>query len=359
MADRFDIPVTVLTGFLGSGKTTVLNGLLRSPGMRDSAVIVNEFGEIGLDDVLIERAGSDAVLLANGCICCSVRDDLTRTLQDLALRAVAGDVPRFHRVLIETTGLADPGPIVHILMRDPLVTSHYRLGGILATVDAVNGWDTLERHPEAVHQAAIADRLVLTKTDLAADTAALLARLSQLNPGARLVPVVGGKVDPIPLFDTGLFNPETRRLDLEGWLNSERYAARDHGHGSGRPHAHHDHSHDDEHEHGNDHGVHSFCFVREKPVPWDAFSRWLEAVSAHRGRDLLRVKGIISIAEQPESPVVIHAVQHVVHPPVMLPAWPSEDRRTRIVFITRNIDEAAIESTLATFEAENWSADDE
>src|SRR5437016_3097473 len=208
------IPVTLLTGFLGSGKTTVLNHVLKEPGMAATAVIVNEFGEIGLDHLLVERSSEDVVLLNSGCLCCTVRGDIVDTLTNLFVDRVKGKVPFFTRIAIETTGLADPAPILHTLMTDPIVAARYMLDGVVTTVDAVNGAATLDRQPEAVKQAAVADRLLLTKTDLSqpALRQALEARLAALNRSASLIPVAQGAVDPARLFNLGFFDPATRSL---------------------------------------------------------------------------------------------------------------------------------------------------
>ena len=335
------LPVTLLTGFLGSGKTTTLNRVLRHPDAAGTAVVVNELGEIGLDQVLIERSNAGAILLGNGCVCCTVREDLGSTLQDLLVEQAQGEIPAFRRVVIETTGLADPAPILHFIMTDPVIASRYRLAGVVTTVDAVNGASTLDRHPEAVKQAAVADRLLLTKTDLASaeTTRAIEVRLANLNPGARRIAVSGDALDPAEVFDAGLYNPKTKTLDVQRWLAAEAHA--DCGHGPERP----DHAHTSRH----DHGIQSYAVTIDEPIPWDAFSRWLEALALKRGEDLLRVKGIVNIAEQPGTPVVLHGVQRIFHPPVALDAWPSDDHRTRIVFITRNIERSAIEETLRLF----------
>ena len=341
-------PVTLLTGFLGSGKTTTLNRLLKAPAAAGTAVIVNELGEIGLDQVLIERASAEAVLLGNGCVCCTVKDDLGATLQRLVLQRAQGDIPRFGRVVIETTGLADPAPVIHLLMTNPLIGAHYKLGGVLATVDAVNGASTLEQHMEAVRQVAMADRILLTKTDIAehARSEALVLRLSALNPAAPLMLVAHEELDAAEILDAGLYNPKTKSLDVQRWLNAEAYARRD-SHGACERD---DHCAEPSHGHTrHDHGIASFSLVLEAPVSWATFSAWLDALALKRGTDLLRVKGIVDIAERPGRPVVLHGVQQIFHPPVELPAWPSEDRRTRLVFITRNIDKRAIEQTLRLF----------
>jgi len=354
------VPVMLLTGFLGSGKTTVLNRLLKRADMATTAVIVNEFGEVGLDHVLIERSSGDTVLLASGCVCCTMRDDLSATLTQLMLQRIQGEIPPFQRVIIETTGLADPAPILHMLMTDPPVAARYRLGGVVATVDAVNGSATLDRQMEGVKQAAVADRLLVTKTDIAApaQTAALCARLAALNPGARMIAVVDGAVAPADLFDIGLYNAETKSLDVQNWLRAETYADAGHSNHGHEPECDerdcsehgHAHSHTARAAHRHDHGIQSFCIVRDQPVSWAAFSNWLEILSEWRGDDLLRVKGIVNIDERPGQPVVIHGVQRIFHPPVLLERWPSDNQRTRIVFVTRNIDRAAIEATLHAFE---------
>lgn len=351
------IPVSLLTGFLGSGKTTVLNHLLRDPGMDKAACIVNEFGEIGLDHELTVAGKEDMVLLNSGCLCCTVRGDLVNTLRDLMMLRMRSDVPAFDRVLIETTGLADPAPILHTLMSDELVVNYFRLDGVIATVDAANGADTLDRQFESVKQAAVADRILVTKTDIAepGQTEALEARLAEINPAAPRIRVVNGEVDPKVLFDAGLFNPGSKTPDVDRWLKEEAYAAEHAG-----AHDHwHDHDHGDDHGHGHEHGhahdvnrhddhINAFCVTFDEPLRLDAVEQWFDTIMMLKGPDLLRVKGIVNIQEM-DKPVVIHGVQHVFHPPAMLDEWPSDDRRTRIVFITRDVDRKTIEETLTWF----------
>jgi G3E family GTPase len=329
--DGAAIPATLVTGFLGSGKTTLLNRLLAHPAMGDTAVIVNEFGEIGLDHLLIETAFEDAVLMKSGCICCTIRGDLVDTLASLFERRGRGEITRYRRVAIETTGLADPAPILHLLMSESSVTRHHRLDGVITTVDAVNGSGQLDEHYEAAKQAALADRLVLTKTDIAppGSVATLAARLRALNAAAPILPVVAGQVAPETLFaHAAAAGPE-----IDGWLRTSQG---------------HDHCDGEEHSHDHDgrHGIATFCLVHDRPVPWPALKSWLEALTSLRGADFLRMKGIVNVAGR-DGPVVIHGVQHVFHPPRQLARWPDEDRRTRVVFITRNIAAAALEASFA------------
>jgi dihydroorotase len=338
------IPVTLLTGFLGSGKTTVLNHVLKQPGMAATAVIVNELGEIGLDHLLIERSSEDVVLLNSGCLCCTVRGDIVDTLTNLFVDRVKGKVPFFTRVAIETTGLADPAPILHTLMTDPIVAARYVLDGVVTTVDAVNGAGSLDRQPEAVKQAAVADRLLLTKTDIAEPGArqAIEARLKELNPSAAIVSVAQGAIDSALLFNIGFYDPTTKSLDVRRWLRDESFEG-DHGQDVGHGHEHPDvNRHDDR--------IRAFCITREQPISWAALSTWLDGLAAMRGDDLLRLKAIVALSDRPDQPVVLHGVQHLFHPPVLLPEWPSEDRRTRMVFITRDLPRETIETTLAAFE---------
>ncbi len=330
------IPVSVITGFLGSGKTTLLAHLLRDPGMSRTAVIINEFGAIGLDHDLIETSDESFVRLSNGCLCCNVRSDLTLTLNDLAARRAAGSVPPFERVVIETTGLADPAPILHALMTDRDLSEVYVLDGVVATVDALTGLATLERHDESLRQAAVADRIVLTKTDLpGAQTAAIQRRLAMINPGAPVLPVVSGAIAPSALFDAGLYDAAGKHRDVRAWLADEAVAA---------AHGHARHRHRDE--------ITTFCVVRDEPVRAVTLALLLSALAENCGADLLRMKGIVHVAEEPARPAVIHGVQHVYHAPVWLERWPSIDRRTRLVFIGRNIRESWVRALLDLLDAE-------
>ena len=350
------LPVSVITGFLGSGKTTLLKHLLRQPDMADTAVVINEFGEIGLDHLLVEEAKEDTILMSSGCLCCSIRGDLIDTLRRLYKRRDRGEVPRFRRLVIETTGLADPAPILQTLIGDPLLSAFYRLDGVVTTVDAVNGMDQLDRQFESVKQAAVADRLILTKTDLAdaEQRAALEARLRALNPAAPLLPVAHGAVEAGQLFNAGLYNPAEKNPDVTRWLGEEAYAQAEEARHGG--HHGHDHGHghgDDGHAHAldvnrHDDHIRAFCLTYDQPVAWDKFVNWIEMLITMRGADLLRIKGILNVAGS-DGPVAIHGIQHLFHPPAMLPAWTGEDRRSRIVFITRDLERAWLERSMTEF----------
>lgn len=344
MTETERLPISVITGFLGSGKTTLLSRLIRHPGMERTAVIVNEFGEVGLDHALMAKADDNAVLMQSGCLCCTIRSDLVDTLRDLFLKRVKGLIPEFDRVVIETTGLADPAPILHTLMTDPLVAGRFRLDGVIATVDAVNGAATLDAQPESVKQAAVADRIVLTKTDLADSETAddLTGRLRALNPAAPILPARHGDIDPAILFDAGLYDPSTKSADVGRWLKAEAYG-QDHGDGHG--HDGHGHHHD---VNRHDDRIRSFCLELDHPVPWEDFADWMDALTRLRGDDLLRVKGVVWTT-QTERPVVIHGVQHLFHPPATIGAWPTGAPRTQIVFITRDIGRSAIEGMFLAF----------
>jgi G3E family GTPase len=362
------IPVTVLTGFLGSGKTTLLNKLLRRPELADTAVIINEFGEIGLDHLLVEKSSEDGMVTLNsGCLCCTVRGDLVRTMSELFLKRSKGEVTPFRRMVVETTGLADPAPILHTLMTDPLLASRYRLDGVVTTVDGVNGVSTLDNHAEAVKQAAVADRLLLTKTDIAEAPrlSELQQRLHQLNPAAPFHAIAGGEIDPNEVLNAGLYNPETKSADVKRWLHEEAYAeGHEHGHG------HHHHGHGNEHHHEgagadqdphnvnrHDDRIRAFCMTFDEPMSWSTVAAAFDALVTYRGPDLLRMKGILNVKDT-DKPVVIHGVQHVFHPPATLDAWPEgDDRKSRVVFITRDIGESTIRKVFASFfdaEKKGW-----
>lgn len=368
MTDR--IPVTLLTGFLGSGKSTLLSNLLRDPRFSDTAVVVNEFGEVGLDGFLVEHAPDQVVEMTSGCLCCTVRGDVRDTLLRLHARAASGEIGLFSRLVIETTGLADPAPVIQTLIQDPRLVRRFTLAGVVTLVDAVTGEATLDRQPEAIKQAAVADRIVVTKSDLARDSAsqrdvaALLARLAALNPAAAPLDRHDPSFDLRRLFDTAAFDPLAKSLDVRAWLNAEAFApgeshghTNDHGNGDRHDHGHDHHHHQDHdahlHGHGHDHDVNrhgadirAFVIRIEAPVPTAAFTEALESLIVAHGPQLLRVKGVLCLAEKPAHPVVIHGVQHVFHDPMILKHWPDEDRASRLVFITRGIEPDGIEAVL-------------
>ena len=337
------IPISLLTGFLGSGKTTVLNYLLRQPAMANVMVIINEFGEIGLDHELVESATDDLVLLQSGCLCCTIRGDLIETLRSLFARRSRAEIPQFDRVVIETTGLADPAPILQAIMTDGMVMSRFQLDGVITTVDAVAGGATLDRHIEAVKQAAVADRILLTKTDLVQEEECQTVerRLRALNPAAPIHRIRGGEVDPGLLFDVGLYNPATKSLDVQRWLQEEKYTQSHHDH----DHHGHDHDHAANDVNRHDDHIKAMSLVVEEPIPGEALDRWLKSLMQFRGPDLLRFKGIVNVAGM-AGPMVLHGVQHVIYPPIALKTWPSNDRRTRMVFITYDIDEKMLRESL-------------
>ncbi|MFQ5935302.1 MAG: GTP-binding protein [Acidiferrobacterales bacterium] len=330
--------VSVITGFLGSGKTTVLNYLLAHPDMDQTAVLINEFGEVGLDHLVVRKLDENVVLLQSGCICCTVRGQLVDGLRELYMKRLAGTVPDFNRVAIETTGLADPLPIITCLMRDPLFKHVYRLDGLITTVDAVHGSDQLDDHEEAVRQAAVADRLIVTKMDLtkAPDLDRLHERLHKLNPGATIISSEFGQVPPQRLFDSGLFDPKTKSVDVQHWLKEEAYEST----------GNHLHEHGD-HVDVNRHDEHiaSFCLVLDEPIEWQAFKEWYEALAEKKGDYVLRVKGIVNIQGEQE-PFVIQCVQSTQYTPARLPSWPGDDRRSKIVFITRDLERQEVEQSL-------------
>ena len=330
------VPVILLTGFLGSGKTTLLQRILNRPQLPNTAVIINEFGEVGIDHHLVRQVAENVVLLPNGCLCCKVRDDLGVTMRELYRASRSGDEEPLQRLIIETTGLADPVPIVHTLMTDPVVDEAFELQSIVTVVDAVNGERNLSAHDESVKQVAVADRLIVTKTDITdgEGVSALISHLRRINPAAAI------EIGQAPSFDPGsLFSGKDRLLAddpfrLASWINENAYAGAKDGH-----HHHHDDAED----------IVATCVVIDGTLDWTAFTIWLTMLLHSRGSDVLRIKGLLNIQGQP-GPVVFQGVQHVVSPPLHMLAWPDEDRRSRLVFIMRGINSEILKQSLATFD---------
>ncbi len=347
-------PLTVITGFLGAGKTTLLNGLLRDPALSDTLVIINEFGEIGLDHLLVEQSGDGMLVMTSGCLCCSIRGDLVTTLEDVLRRRDNGRITPFRRVIIETTGLADPAPVLHTIMYHPYLMLRFRLDGVVTLVDAINGAATLDAHEEAVKQAAMADRIVLAKSDLLGGEAGvqtlrdLRGRLERLNPGALILDAAKGEASAASLLDAGLFSPENKTLDVRRWLNAAAFES-EHGSENGQEPHHHDAGHPHRDVNRHDARIRAFCLRHDQPISAAAFDLFVELLRAAHGPNLLRVKGIVALADDPARPVVIHGVQHVFHPPVQLADWPDEDHATRIVFILRDMEPSFVEGLWKAF----------
>jgi len=337
------IPLSVLTGFLGAGKTSLLNRLVRDPALAGTAVIINEFGEIGLDHLLVKTIDDNTVLLQSGCLCCTLRGDLVAALEGL-LRDLDNGRLTFHRVMLETTGLADPAPLLQTAMAHPYLVMRFQLDGVITVVDAINGGATLDAHMESVKQAAVADRLVLTKSDLAdtlarrAAMAELVSRLKALNPAAPVLDAAKGEATPDRLLDCGLYDPTRKTPEVGRWLADEAYAAAQHQH---------DHHHHDVNRH--DDRIRAFTFATDTPIPAGVFEMFIDLVRSLHGPKLLRLKGIVKIAEFPQEPLVIHGVQHVMHPPVRLEHWPDADHRTRIVVIARELEPEAVTKLFDVF----------
>ena len=346
------IPITLLTGFLGSGKSTVLNHLIKQPDLFDALVIVNEFGEIGLDHLLVTHSAETPVAQMNsGCMCCTIRSDLVKTLRDITWRFSRQGQRQFARVVIETTGLADPAPIINTIMTNQQIASKYKLDGIVTTVDMVNGADTLRKHHEAVKQVALADVLLLTKTDLIndSDRADFENQLREINALAPHVTVNNGIVSPATVINLELGATGKIRFGVNDIVSEENHAAHDHNHhhqDGEECHAQDHHHH--VHHHAQDDGINSYCFSGQTPIPEDVLGEWLEILEGFMGDKILRVKGILNV-EGHEQPVIVHGVQHILHPLSHLQSSAPDSRQSDLVFITQNVDKAAIEHAFRQF----------
>jgi G3E family GTPase len=332
------LPITLITGFLGSGKTTLIAKLLRHPGMSRAAVIINEVGEIGIDHDLVSTVNENMSVLANGCICCSVRTDLQDSLRELFNERRAGHIPQFDRVIIETTGLADPAPVVQTLVSDTLINAHFRLDGLATLVDAYHAQDLFQRQPEAIKQVAMADRIFISKTDLVSpdQLQELSNELRALNPQADLHPVMHGDLDPALLTGLGLKTAQVGEHTLSFLGESLAVPAAELNQAEGkylgsRPSRH-------------DPAIRTLSVRFQQPFKWTSFSSAMEMLTTLRGPDMLRVKGIVNVEGHP---VVVQGVQHIFSPPVELSRWPSSDHDTRLVFITRNIAPETIRHLLS------------
>ena len=348
---QIPIPLVVLTGFLGSGKTTLLKNVLKDPAMAGTAVIVNEFGDVGLDDALIEAAEEETVLLPSGCVCCAVRGDLVAALKQLFDQAQSGEIPELTRVVLETSGLADPAPIAHTLMSEDDLFRLYALDGIITTADAELITSQLEDHFEPAKQLALADRILITKTDRvdAGRVETVKDVIRDLNPAAEITAIAEGRAN-VDIF-TGLaaFEPVAARHHAEGWLGLDDVTAAGHhacadAHCTDPSHDHHN-GHRDPHDHRHTHGIQAFAITYKEPLDGMKLSFAIELLRQHHGDKLLRLKGIANVAGEP-LPFVVHGVQHIFYPPTTLDAWPSDDRRSRFVFITKDLNEEMVRAVL-------------
>jgi G3E family GTPase len=338
------IPAVILTGFLGAGKTSLLNSMIKDPLLSDACFVINEFGAVGLDHLLVETSGETIVELSSGCLCCTIRGELIDTLDDLMARRSRGEIKAFNRIVIETTGLADPAPIIHVFMQAPQVVDRIQLQGVITVVDGFNGEATLDTHPEAVKQVAVADRLVLTKLDLLEGKEgedklfSIIARLRKLAPSARMLTTHRNEATAERLLKLGLYDPRTKSVDVNGWLAAEAVSRSEH---------HHDHSHHDVSRHGST--IRSFTVTDQRAISPQGLELFLTLLTSYHGPKLLRFKGIILVDDDPERPVVVHGVQHVMHPPVRLAAWPEGKKETRLVLIVDGIDKKVIEELFRAF----------
>lgn len=365
------IPVSIITGFLGAGKSTLLNRLLKDRQLSDCAVIINEFGDVGIDHMLVETSGDQMVELSDGCLCCTVRGELVDTLASFIDLMQTGKMKPISRVVIETTGLADPVPVLQSVIGNPVLAQNFHLDGVVTVIDALNGMRSLDNHEEARRQAAVADRLVISKTTMAepAEVNALVARLMAINPNARIVDADGEEAGRAALLQAGYFDVTAKSPDVARWLADED-KARDHHHDD---HGHHDHGHHhhdghDHHAHAHDHGHHahghhhhhddvnrhdasirSFSIVHDQPIDRNAVAMFVDLLRSAHGEKLLRMKAIVMLSDDPARPLVLHAAQSTLHPPARLDAWPGEDRSTRLVLITKDLEEDFVRDLFDAF----------
>jgi G3E family GTPase len=334
------IPVSIVTGFLGAGKSTLLNRLLKDPATADTAVIINEFGEVGIDHLLVEASGDALVELSNGCLCCTVRGELTDTLTSFREALADGRIKALKRVVIETTGLADPAPVIQSIIGHPDVSGDFSVDGVITLVDAVNGLAALDNHEEARRQAAVADRLILSKKRMAPEDkiAALMARLRKLNPLAEVIDGDCERAAQFAMLSAGLYDPATKIADVGRWLHDER----------GHHHGGHDHEGHDHHHHHDD--IESFSIIHDRPIDPAALAMFIDLLRSAHGEKLLRMKAVVALADDPGRPLILHGVQSVFHAPERLPRWPDPtDRRTRMVLITRDLPQDFVQSLFDAF----------
>ncbi|MFS8045405.1 CobW family GTP-binding protein [Rhizobium sp. BR 314] len=368
------VPVAILTGFLGAGKSTLLNRILKDEDMRDAAVIINEFGDVGIDHLLVESSGDSIIELSDGCLCCTVRGELVDTLANLMDAMQTGRIRPLKRVVIETTGLADPAPVMQSIMGNPIIATNFDLDGVITVVDAVNGLQTLDNHEEARKQVAVADRLIVSKTAIAGAVpeVQLESRLRALNPRAQIMNADSDEAGRAAILVNGLYDPASKIADVGRWLQNELEADEHHHHDGDHDH-HHDHDHGHHHDdhvhhhrhHGHHHGhrhqhghdvtrhdesIRSFSIVETQPIDPMALEMFIDLLRSAHGEKLLRMKAIVAVSDRPERPVVLHGVQNIFHPPVRLPAWPDpEDRRTRMVVITKDLPEDFVKGLFDAF----------
>lgn len=361
------VPVAILTGFLGAGKSTLLNRILKDEAMRDAAVIINEFGDVGIDHLLVESSGDAIIELSDGCLCCTVRGELVDTLANLMDAMQTGRIRPLKRVVIETTGLADPAPVMQSIMGNPIIAANFDLDGVVTVVDAVNGLQTLDNHEEARKQVAVADRLIVSKTGIAGAVPEdlLVGRLRALNPRAQILNADTDEAGRAAILINGLYDPTSKIADVDRWLRDELKADEDHHdhhdshdhhhHHDGHGHHHHGHHHGHRHQHGHDvtrhdESIRSFSIIETQPIDPMALDMFIDLLRSAHGEKLLRMKAIVAVSDRPERPVVLHGVQNIFHPPVRLPAWPDpEDRRTRMVIITKNLPEDFVKGLFDAF----------